>query len=131
MIKKKVINTQKKENHPEWFTKPISQENIDKIAEQKERGQKQLCMGNVLPVESLSDFKGLGSTKKKLEELGVVFGELVKDDPLFQYAVWPDKWSIEPMDHVHWNTLQTDKGKIIIKIFYNASFNDRRAHMVY
>ena len=148
MTKKKVTNTQKTENHPEWHhihpaTGKIGDESKKLILAQQVKGQKQLCDGNVLPVESLSDFpvyeedgvtikiEGLGITKTKLEALGVVFGDPVKDDPLFVYATWPTGWSIEPMDHIHWNMLMDDKGKTVIKIFYCAKFNDRRAHMMY
>ena len=148
MAKKKVTNTQKTENHPEWHapdtaTGRITEENKELILSQQMDGQKQLCAGNVLPIESLSDWPeyekdgvtikvpGLGRTKAALEALGVVFGERVKDDPLFQYAELPTGWSIKPMEHMHWNMLTNDKGKNIIKVFYCAAFNDRRAHMLY
>lgn len=63
------------------------------------------------------------------EKMGIRFGELVKDDPIFIEATLPQGWKKVGTDHAMWSKLLDEKGRGRAMIFYKAAFYDRSAHM--
>lgn len=114
-----IVNTSKKEIHPEY----LFGGNPNAIEQQEARGQEQLVSSEQLPVEC-SDID-----KEKLEQAGVVFGEPLEDDSLFCDAKLPEGWKKEATDHSMWSKLVDEKGKERAMIFYKAAFYGRSAHM--
>jgi hypothetical protein len=72
----------------------------------------------------------LGCSEADLTELGFQLGEdPAPDDPLFRPAVLPEGWSRRRTDHDMWTELVDQDGVARARIFYKASFRDRRAHL--
>ncbi len=93
------------------------------IERQEKQGQTEFVNSELLPVEINS------GNKATLEKYGVVFGEPLKDDPLFCEALLPDGWGKKTTDHSMWSELYDDKGIKRASIFYKAAFYDRKAHL--
>ncbi len=93
------------------------------IENQEAEGQRQLCESTQLPTE-VTD-----TSKKALEDAGVVFGESSKDDDIFCSATLPEGWEVKPTDHSMWSALHDANGNVRANIFYKAAFYDRSAHM--
>lgn len=91
------------------------------IEAQEARGQKQLLESTVLPTR--------GSEDPTFVELGFVFGDPVKGDPLFREATLPAGWTKKGTDHSMWTTIEDERGIERVAIFYKAAFYDRSAHM--
>lgn len=90
------------------------------IKEQERAGQAQLVHSDRLPVDTDgTDFLAVGFT----------FGEPDPSDPLFRPATLPEGWKREPSDHDMWSFILDPLGRRRVRIFYKASFYDRRAHM--
>lgn len=93
------------------------------IERQEAVGQHELVNSDALPAEIHGD-------RSVLEAAGVVFGELVKDDPLFVNVTLPEGWKKVATDHsMHSDLLDAD-GKRRAGIFYKAAHYDRRADMM-
>lgn len=95
----------------------------DAIVASEKAGQSELVNSDVLPTEMSRDDRAL------LEAAGVKFGEVVKDDPLFQYVELPNGWKKVPTTHDMWSDLLDAHGRKRAAIFYKAAFYDRRAHL--
>lgn len=116
---RKIINTSTEEAKPEWTMGG----NPNAILQQEARGQEQLINSGDLPIKCSAE------DKKKLEKLGVVFGEPLPDDPLFCKATLPEGWGKQATEHSMWSKLVDENGVVRANIFYKAAFYDRRAHM--
>lgn len=86
------------------------------------RGQAELVGSALLPTNMRGE-------REKFEKMGFVFGDVVKDDPLFINATLPSGWKKEHTDHSMWSKIVDDKWNERAKIFYKAAFYDRRADM--
>lgn len=92
------------------------------IEQQEAQGQRELVESQDLPV----DTKG---TDQDFVNLGFVFGEPHKYDPLFRPATLPEGWRREGSDHSMGSYIVDDRGRKRVSIFYKAAFYDRSAHM--
>jgi hypothetical protein len=93
------------------------------IEAQEARGQRELVSSEVLPSDCDS------TSREALEAAGVVFGDQVEDDPIFQHVTLPEGWKKRPTDHSMWSELVDAEGNVRASIFYKAAFYDRSAHM--
>ncbi len=93
------------------------------IEEMESAGQAQLVNSDRLPTQinhgSRADF----------EALGFVFGEVDRNDSMFQQVTLPDGWKREGSDHAMWSYIVDDLGRQRVSIFYKAAFYDRDAFM--
>ena len=80
---------------------------------------------NILPVGWIDN--GESSSPKVLEDAGVIFGDLVPDDPLFQFVEVPIGWKFIPGDHPMWTRLVDQNGRERAAIWYRDT-PDRDAH---
>lgn len=110
------------QEEPERVLADILLESGSAIERQEARGQAAFIASGLLPVEY-----GYGSSPEQLEAMGIVFGDIVEGDPIFQQATLPDGWSIKKTDHSMWTKLVDDQGTERASIFYKAAFYDRRA----
>ncbi len=92
----------------------------DEILHSEAQGQVELVMSDVLPTD-------LGGSKILFEALGFTFGEVVKNDPIFQYVKLPDGWTKLPTDHSMWSKIVDQDNNDRVAIFYKAAFYDRNA----
>lgn len=67
-------------------------------------------------------------SKEEWEKLGFIFTEIPEDNILIN-AILPNGWKIKATEHSMWNDIIDENDKIRGKMFYKASFYDRRAHM--
>ncbi|MBI4185795.1 hypothetical protein HY524_01970 [Candidatus Berkelbacteria bacterium] len=88
---------------------------------QEKQGQQDLIESSSLPTK--------GSDNPAFKEMGIIFGEPFKDDPLFRPAQLPPGWTVKGSDHDMWSYLYDDKGEKRASIFYKAAFYDRKAHI--
>jgi len=88
------------------------------------RGQREFVDSDVLPAHM-----GGRDSRAILASAGVVLGEMVDGDPLFQYAKLPAGWTRRPTNHSMWSELVDGKGRVRASIFYKAAFYDRKAHL--
>lgn len=93
------------------------------IERSETRGQQELVESEVLPTNYNGD------KKKDFEKIGIVFGEVVEGDSIFQEVTLPDGWKKVPTGHSMWNKLIDDRGRERASIFYKAACYDRSAHM--
>lgn len=98
------------------------------IEHQEAQGQKELVESEVLPTDR-RPYRGYEKTDcdRVMEGWGIVFGEVVPGDPIFQYVTLPAGWKKVPSTHSMWSTLVDDQGVERAKIFYKAAFYDRSA----
>ena len=82
-------------------------------------GQTQLVNSELLPAESYH--------WEQLEDMGIVRGAPVENDPLFIHATIPDGWTKQATDHSMHSNLLDERGIPRARIFYKAAFYDRRA----
>lgn len=120
-----ITNTTKgaKENPAGFLMDAMAMGSSNAILLQEAQGQSEFVNSTVLPV------KFLYSTKEELEKAGVKFGNICKDDPLFQEAELPVGWTKKASDHSMWSELLDNKGRQRAAIFYKAAFYDRKAHI--
>lgn len=95
----------------------------DAILGQEAEGQRSFVGSDTLPTEMGAD------DRATLEAAGVVFGEVVPGDDLFQYVQLPAGWTKRSTSHSMHNDLLDDKGRKRAGIFYKAAFYDRNAHL--
>lgn len=88
----------------------------------EERGQDAFVHSDVLPVDC-------GPNRKDYEALGFVFGQVIKNDPIFQEATLPDGWTKAKSDHSMWSYLADPDGYERVAVFYKDAFYDRSAFM--
>lgn len=117
-MQSKITNTTKEENHPEWCRGG----NPNAIERQEARGQKELVNSCSLPVKVNPP-----ENKEKLKNIGIIFGQPYKDDPLFCDGILPNGWKKKATDHDMWTEIVNEKGIIKARIFYKAAFYDRSA----
>jgi hypothetical protein len=86
------------------------------------RGQSALVHSELLPVPEDRD-------RAMYEAMGVRFGSVVKDDPLFIEATLPAGWKKVATSHAMRSNVVDEKGRVRIHVFYKAAFYDRRATM--
>jgi hypothetical protein len=72
------------------------------IEASERRGQARLVHASVLPTE-------MHGGKALYERMGIRFGELVKDDPIFIEATLPPGWKKVGTDHAMWSKLLDEK----------------------
>ena len=119
---KKILNTNKKERHPEWTLGG----NPSAIENQEAQGQKMLCESSQLPRTD-----GFKDIKEEYERIGIKVIGPSKDDDLFYDVILPKGWKIEPAEHSMWSKLSNEKGEEVASIFYKAAFYDRSAHICF
>lgn len=95
----------------------------DAILGQEAAGQQSFVNSDTLPTEMSRE------DRATLEAAGVVFGEVVPGDDLFQYVQLPQGWTKSSTGHSMHNDLLDDKGRKRAGIFYKAAFYDRRANL--
>lgn len=124
-MKKKPTNTEVKaiEDPAAVFIDSMFFGSSKAIEMSEEQGQKELVESEVLP----TDFNG--GKKEDFEKIGIKFGKVCKDDPIFQEVVLPDGWKKVSTEHSMWSDLVDDKGRKRASIFYKAAFYDRSAHI--
>ncbi len=115
-----IINTSEEEVRSEY----LFGGNSNAIEQQEVRGQKQLVNSEQLPVICSDE------DKKKLEQMGIVFGEPLQDDRLFCDATLPEGWKKEVANHAMWSKLVDESGKERASIFHKAAFYDRSARII-
>lgn len=93
------------------------------VEEQEKRGQTSFVNSDTLPTDVYP------ADKAKLEEWGVVFGDVVEGDPIFTHATLPEGWKKVPTDHDMWSDLVDADGIVRASIFYKAAFYDRSAQI--
>ena len=86
------------------------------------QGQFELCRGTELPTNGSGDLVYL--------HMGIEFGPVNENDPLFCTATLPDGWSIRPTDDRLWSELVDEDGMVWARIFYRASPHDRHAYIM-
>lgn len=94
------------------------------IESQEAQGQQSFVNSTTLPTKIMTD-KG----KEILESFGVVFGDTVEGDPMFQHVTLPDGWTRAGTSHSMHSDVLDSKGRKRIGVFYKAAFYDRSAHM--
>lgn len=92
------------------------------IERQEARGQAELVNSAVLPVDRRD-------CDASLIAAGVIFGDVVKGDPMFQHVTLPGGWKKAATDHSMWSELLDETGGKRAMIFYKAAFYDRSSHM--
>lgn len=92
------------------------------IENQEATGRSDFVNSTTLPTEI-----NTADGKKIVESFGIVFGEMVEDDPMFQYVTLPEGWTREGTGHSM--GVLDDKGRKRIDVFYKAAFYDRVAHL--
>lgn len=124
--KRKVRNTkQEMKDNPLVVAAIAMADGTSKMIEDQEaQGQQSFVNSTTLPTNIMTD-----NGQKILEKAGVVFGDVVEGDRMFQYVTLPDGWEKKPTDHSMWSELADDKGRKRAGIFYKAAFYDRSAHM--
>ena len=122
--KRKPRNTsnEAKENPLSVLAMALGKGTSKMIEDQEASGQRDFVSSTTLPTEFMSD-----NGKTALEKAGVVFGDVVEGDPLFQYVVLPEGWKKRTTDHSVHSVLVDDKGRNRASIFYKAAFYDRKA----
>jgi len=93
------------------------------IERSEKQGQTELCHSELLPVRFMN------GKPEDLEKAGVIFGDKVESDPIFQNVTLPKGWEIRPTKHSMWTELVDDKGRVRASIFYKAAFYDRSTHI--
>lgn len=105
------------------FVLPLFGGDGNQVLQQEAEGQKSFVESTTLPTR-ISD-----KDKRILEASGVVFGDEVEGDPLFQYATLPEGWEKRATDHSMHSDVVDDKGRKRAGIFYKAAFYDRSASL--
>jgi len=100
----------------------ITKDTSKTITDMESEGQQSFVMSDTLPTISYDD------DKKILESWGFVFGEVVKDDPLFQYCKLPNGWKREKTFHYMHSDILDEKGRKRISVFYRAAWYDRKVN---
>lgn len=114
----------RKEDELDMFARALgAKSNSDAILGQEADGQRSFVTSETLPTEMSMD------DRAALEAAGVVFGEVVPGDDLFQYVQLPAGWTKRSTSHSMHNDLLDDKGRKRAGIFYKAAFYDRRADL--
>lgn len=93
------------------------------IERSEKQGQIELCQSEILPIRFSR------GNQTDLEAAGVVFGEKVDGDPIFQHVTLPKGWKIQSTEHSMWTELIDEKGRHRASIFYKAAFYDRHSHI--
>lgn len=125
-MKKKPINTTKmaNDNPLAILADALLNGTNNAVERQEARGQYDFVASTTLPTK-IRDKNG----RELLEKAGVVFGDVVEDDEIFQYVSLPDGWKKETTDHSMWSKLVDGKGRERASIFYKAAFYDRSSLM--
>lgn len=92
------------------------------IADMESQGQREL-------VNQTTQLPKQGSDDPAWEKMGVMFGDVVPNDPIFRKVELPAGWKLRPTDHAMWNDLLDDQGRVRGKMFYKAAFYDRSANI--
>ncbi|RIK51857.1 hypothetical protein DCC61_01390 [Candidatus Microgenomates bacterium] len=114
----------RKEDGLDLFARALgAKSGSDAILRQEADGQRSFVGSDTLPTEMSAD------DRTALEAAGVVFGEVVPGDDLFQYVQLPAGWTKRSTSHSMHNDLLDEKGRKRAGIFYKAAFYDRNAHL--
>lgn len=113
-----------KNTRTEGYVVPFYGGNPQRILDQEAQGQQSFVTSTTLPTEITTD-KG----QEILESCGVVFGDVVEGDPMFQHVTLPDGWTRAGTSHSMHSDVLDEKGRRRIGVFYKAAFYDRSAHM--
>lgn len=94
------------------------------ILRQEAKGQQSFLASDTLPIDMLSTHKAI------LEEVGVVFGDVVEGDPLFQYAELPSGWRKRACEDTSIRSCLVDnQGRKRAYIIYEPIFYKRNARL--
>lgn len=113
-----------KNTRMDGYVIPVFGGDPQRILDQEAEGQESFVTSTTLPTRIMTD-----DGKKILESFGVVFGDEVEDDPMFQYVTLPEGWKREGTGHSMHSDVLDDKGRKRIGVFYKAAFYDRSANM--
>lgn len=86
------------------------------------RGQSALVHSELLPTK-------MDGGMALYEAMGVRFGSVVKDDPLFIEATLPAGWKKVATSHPLHSHVVDEKGRKRLHVAYKAAYYDRYAHM--
>lgn len=104
-----------------WMRTLVTGSSSDAIISQEAAGQQSFVNSDTLPtLMSRED-------RVALETAGVVFGDVVQGDELFQYVQLPEGWKKSSTGHSMHSDLLDSKGRKRAVIFYKAASYDRRA----
>jgi hypothetical protein len=95
----------------------------DAILGQEADGQTSFVNSDTLPSQMRPE------DRAALEAAGVVFGDLVEGDYLFEYVRLPAGWKKVSTEHSMHSDLLDEKGRKRAGIFYKAAFYDRKAEL--
>lgn len=96
------------------------------IGFQEKHGQGEVTRSDTLPMRTVAYGAGaLERSREILTSWGVVLGEPVSGDEIFQYAKLPAGWERRPTSHDMWSEIVDEKGRKRIAVFYKAAFYDR------
>jgi hypothetical protein len=125
MKKREVFNIEKmaKDNPLILLAEAIADGTSKMIENQEAQGQVSFVSSTTLPTDMPDDAREI------LEKAGVIFGDVVEGDPMFQHVELPEGWQKVKTDHSMWSDLVDDKGRKRAGIFYKAAFYDRSAHL--
>lgn len=108
------------------FTQP-EEVNENTLAEQEIAGLKELLKMEYLPKFGIFLAKDVREDlKEEYESLGFIVEEC--DDELFYKVTYPEGYKLEESENRRWTRLYDADGDNIAMVYYNARFNDRRAH---
>lgn len=93
------------------------------IMRQEAAGQRSFVKSETLPTQMSRE------DRAALEAAGVVFGEVVQGDELFQFVQLPEGWKKTATEHPMHSDLLDDKGRKRAGIFYKAAVYDRDARL--
>ena len=85
------------------------------IERSEAKGQEELVESEVLPTSYNGD------KKKDFEKIGIVFGDVVEGDSMFQEVTLPAGWKKIRTDHSMWSKLIDEQGRERASIFYIMS----------
>lgn len=92
------------------------------IEQMEADGQAELVSSTKLPTE--------GSDHPAFAAMGLTFGVVDENDPIFREATLPPGWTKKAaLDHSMWSQLCDEKGRERASIFYKAAFYDRNAQI--
>lgn len=91
------------------------------IEDMERAGGRQMLTATALPVH--------GSETADVQALGITWGPVVPDDPIFREATLPEGWKREEGENPYgyWTHLVDETGRRRASIFYKAAFYDRSA----
>lgn len=126
--RKTVLNTDTPEEREKLLRDQMLRGRVGQIERQEAAGQASFVSSDVLPARGPSNRPVL-EEDALIAALGIEWGELLPDDPLFRYAKLPPGWSKRPTEHSMWSEIVDEHGVVRADVFYKAAFYDRKAFL--